>query len=385
MNFFEKTIDQKAQSRIKFRRYSKYFLITGLIFFVFLETIWAYYYSQELKQEANSVAQANAYYLLNREDRINKLESELAERKQENTKLQDILFVGDIMLDRGVERLMDKNSTFYPFEKISNLLQKIDFVVGNLEGPIVKNPPNFTDSSLKFAFRPSVTETLSSANFSLLSLANNHTCNMSNAGLKETREILTEADIGFMGGPIECDTDSLFEKDNLIFLAFNKTFYFNCSDDEIVEIVKNVKNTNPEKFLIVFIHWGEEYHPINSFFQQDLGHRMIDQGADLIIGAHPHVVQNIEEYKGKLIFYSLGNFVFDMYFSQKTQEGLAVGLEIYPKKIIYKLFPIESILSQPSLMEEGPANEFLEKLSARSSLELLEQIKKGEIEIEMLK
>ncbi|MEA3344602.1 MAG: CapA family protein [Patescibacteria group bacterium] len=385
MNFFEKNKDQNMQTKNKFSRYFKYFLITGLIFFIILETVWAYYYSQRLMQEDVFSAQANSYYLLDNKNRVKQLENELAKRNREDSKLQDILFVGDIMLDRGVERLMNKNSIFYPFEKISNFLQEIDFVVGNLEGPIVENPPNFPDSSLRFAFYPNVTEALSSANFSLLSLANNHTCNMSNAGLEETREILEKANIDFMGGPIECDEHSLFKKDDIIFLSFNKTFYFNCSDDEIVEIVKDVKMVNPEIFLIIFIHWGEEYHLVNSFFQQDFARKMIDQGADLIIGAHPHVVQNIEKYKGKLIFYSLGNFVFDMYFSEETQEGLAVGLEIYEKKITYKLFPIESHLSQPFLMKAEKANEFLEKLSLRSSMELLEQIQKGKIEIETTK
>jgi hypothetical protein len=83
--------------------------------------------------------------------------------QQETKKIKElegktILFVGDIMLDRGVEYLMQKNNNFYPFEKIIQFLRGIDIVVGNLEGPIVKNPPNFGSHSLKFAFSPEVTE-----------------------------------------------------------------------------------------------------------------------------------------------------------------------------------------------------------------------------------
>ena len=293
-----------------------------------------------------------------------------------------ILFVGDMMLDRGVEHLMNKNSFFYPFQKISSFLIEADFVVGNLEGPIVENPPNFSSASLKFAFSPKVIEGLVSSNFSLLSLSNNHTTNAGMAGLEETKDFLKNAGIDFVGEPLGCEKDFLFEKDNIIFLAFNKTFPFNCSGDEIAEIIEKTRTSNPENFIVVILHWGQEYKLKSSVFQQKSAHHIIDAGADLIIGSHPHVVQEIEEYNGKLIFYSLGNFIFDQYFSEEVEQGLAVGLEIYPEKFVYKLFPIKSDLSQPFLMEQEDSDEFLEELSLRSSPHLLNQIKNKTIEIE---
>lgn len=205
---------------------------------------------------------------------------------------------------------------------------------------------------------------------------------MGELGLEETKEFLAKANINFVGHPIRCDKDFLFEKNEIIFLAFNKTFPFNCSDREILEIVRKIKNSQPKKFLVVIFHWGEEYQLKSSIVQKNLAHQLIEAGANLIIGSHPHVVQEIEEYKGKLIFYSLGNFIFDLYFSKETQEGLAVGLEIYPEKVIYRLFPIQSHLSQPFLMEKEKANEFLGKLAKKSSPQLFDQIKNGIIEIE---
>lgn len=297
-------------------------------------------------------------------------------------KVKTVLFVGDIMLDRGVEYLMRKNSFFYPFEKVSQFLKGVDIVVGNLEGPIVKNPPNFSNKSLKFAFSPETIIGLSFANFNLLSLANNHTFDVGKDGFEETKEYLVKANINFVGHPIKCDQDFSFEKDDLVFLAFNKTFPINCSDDKIIQIVKETKNSSPEKFLVVIFHWGEEYQTKSSISQQKLAYRIIDAGADLIIGSHPHVVQEIEEYKGKLIFYSLGNFIFDQYFSKETQEGLVVGLEIYPEKLVYRLFPIKSHLSQPSLMNQEEKEKFLEKLSKKSSPSLFDKIKSGKIEME---
>ena len=164
---------------------------------------------------------------------------------------------------------------------------------------------------------------------------------------------------------------------NIIFLAFNKTYPLNCSDEEIAKTIEQVKSSNPQAFLIVSIHWGEEYQLKNSISQQRLAHKMIDAGADLIIGHHPHVVQNIEIYKERLIFYSLGNFIFDQYFSKQTQQGLAVGVEVHPKEFVFRLFPIQSKLSQPFLMEQAKAEKLLEELALRSSPQLLDEIKNG--------
>ena len=301
--------------------------------------------------------------------------------QQEDFKGRTVLFVGDIMLDRGVEYLMGKNSIFYPFEKISQFLRGADILFGNSEGSIVKYPPVFPRGSLRFAFSPETVNVFSFFNFNLLSLANNHTLDMGVDGLEETKGLLNQGNVSFIGHPVKCDGD-FFEKDNIIFLAFNKIFPSNCSDKQIIEIVKKTKQLNQKKLLIVVPHWGEEYQLNSSISQQELAYQMIDAGADLIIGSHSHVVQEIEEYKGKLIFYSLGNFIFDQYFSEETQEGLAVGLEIYSEKNIYRLFPIQSRLSQPFLMEQKETDGFLEKLAQRSSEKLFEEIKTGIITIE---
>ena len=290
---------------------------------------------------------------------------------------EKIAFIGDMMFDRGVERLMLRNSFTYPVDLIKGFLNKFDMVVGNLEGPINEEPGDFTDSSLKFSFDKRTLESLNAGNFSVLSLANNHTLNMGSEGIAETRSILTEAGINFTGDPIICDIADIYQKDGIAYFGINKTYSFNCSDKEVVNSIEEYKFYNPESFLIISIHWGNEYQKTNSPQQQKLGRAMIDAGADLIIGHHPHVVQNIELYNEKLIFYSLGNFIFDQYFSKETQQGLIIGLEIYPEEKIYSIYPVESILSQPQLMEE--VEEFLEELASNSSEELRESIKEGKI------
>jgi uncharacterized membrane protein (UPF0127 family) len=191
--------------------------------------------------------------------------------------------------------------------------------------------------------------------------------NMGNAGLEETKNLLTAANIDWVGESWECSR-KLSVHDNLVFLAFNKTFV-GCGDNEIIEIIQSIKSSAPDKFLVVNMHWGEEYKLKSNSLQQDLAHKIIDSGADLIVGTHPHVVQEIENYNGKLIFYSLGNFIFDQYFSKDTQEGLMVKLNIFPDKVVYNLIPIKSELSQPQVMEQEEAKIFLEKLGIDSIIE----------------
>ncbi|MBA7523598.1 hypothetical protein ES705_15725 [subsurface metagenome] len=302
-----------------------------------------------------------------------------------NEGVKTILLVGDIMLDRGVEDLIKQNSIYYPFQKNSNFLRGIDIVFGNLEGPVVNNPPEFPDDSLKFAFNSEIIKGASWCNFNLFSLANNHTLDMGKKGLEETKEWLKKYGINFIGSPLSGSSDNLnssFLRDNITFLAFNQIFPFMVKEEEIIKTTKAVKSLNPDNFLIVSLHWGEEYELINSPAQQSLAHKIIEVGADLIIGHHPHVVQNIEKYQGKLIFYSLGNFIFDQYFSLDTQQGLAVGLEIYPDRLVCRLFPLQINFSQPVLMEQNKASEFLIQLAKRSDDKLVDEIKDGIIKIE---
>jgi len=302
-------------------------------------------------------------------------------QKNQELKPQQILFVGDIMLDRNVEALMKKNGDNYPFEKIKDFLADQDLVVANLEGPIVKSPENFGEHALKFAFNAQTSSVLKGNHINLISLANNHILNMGQSGLKETKEYLMQSQINYFGDPLLCTQDFIYAKDNLLFLGYNKTFSSSCQDADILNGLKETKLKNPDKFIIVNMHWGSEYKTVNSKAQQDLAHQLIEAGADLIIGHHPHVVQNIELYKNKLIFYSLGNFIFDQYFSKNVQQGLAVGLEIYKDKQVYTIYPIQSVKSQPNLMSDEDKAKFLADLAARSSEELSRQINLGKIEL----
>ncbi len=292
-----------------------------------------------------------------------------------------ILFVGNIILDKSIKHMTQKNSVFYPFEKIKQFLKGIDLLVGNLEGVIVENPEKFDNHSLKYVLPPEIVKAFSHTNFNLFSLSNKHAFDMGETGLEQTKKFLTKANINFVGHPNECNKNSKFEKNEIIILSFKKTSFSNCSDKEIINHIKTVRALNIKKFIIVLLHWDEEYQSKNFLLQQKLAHQIIDSGADLIISFGIPIVQKIEEYKRKLIFYSLGNFIFGQHFSKETSQTLAIGLEIYSQEVIFRLFPIKNQLGQPFLMDRKEANLFLEKLAEKSSNSLSDKIKSGIIVI----
>jgi poly-gamma-glutamate synthesis protein (capsule biosynthesis protein) len=316
-------------------------------------------------------------------DSVENIPQTITEEEKEEYVPDKILFVGDMMFDRGVESIMKDFGSIYPVDMIKSFSLGFNYLVGNLEGPINEEPKEFTDESMKFSFSREVLEPLKVANFNVLSLANNHTLNMGESGLEETKTILTESGINFVGDPIECDANYVFQRDGITFYAVNTTFPMNCSDDEITNWIKATKFYNPESIFVVLMHWGQEYKNKSSKAEQDLAHKMIDAGADIVIGGHPHVTQEIEIYNNHLIFYSLGNFIFDQYFSKETQEGLAVGLEIYPDKNVFNLYPIKNKISQPRLMEGEERQVFLNSVANNSSEELKEAINQGKIEIKI--
>jgi poly-gamma-glutamate synthesis protein (capsule biosynthesis protein) len=118
---------------------------------------------------------------------------------------------------------------------------------------------------------------------------------------------------------------------------------------------------------IVNIHWGTEYQHQFGRLQSSIGKALIDAGADIVVGHHPHVVQGMESYKGRPIFYSLGNFIFDQMFSPDTQEGLALALSVDGGRVEAKLLPLSSERIQVKLMADDMRAAFLEKLAGWSA------------------
>ena len=297
---------------------------------------------------------------------------------------ETILFAGDMMLGRGIAELNKRNGIYYPFQKIGRLLRGVDVVFANLEGPVGEKPPEFGGDKLQLAFLPRVLEGVSWSKINLLSLANNHIMDRGAKGVQETRDWLDRYQIRHIGNPLyshQNEPNPCFSTEHFVFLAFNRVLPLTHREKEIIREIRVAKIDNPDKFIIVSVHWGEEYRLKSSSSQRKLARRMIAAGADIVVGHHPHVVQEIELIQGKPVFYSLGNFIFDQQSIPETQDGLMVGLAVEPDKATCYLFPIQHHLGQPMLMSKGGVDEFLSNLSKKSDKKLEEDIKRGIIEI----
>ena len=292
-----------------------------------------------------------------------------------------LVAVGDISYSRGVERIVKKqNDINYPFLKIRDYLKSADLVFGNLETPITQGP-EIPDFEMIFRSNPGTEQALKQAGFSIFSLANNHTPNFGEKGLKDTFNFLESAGIKYVGAgqnEQEAYQPVYVEKRGIkfAFLAYNDTnvvpAYYEASAnrlgtafmriDKMTEAVKEAKQK--ADFVIVSMHAGIEYagKPNNS--QINFAHAAIDAGANLVIGHHPHVVQTLEKYKGKYIFYSLGNFVFDQPQSEETKEGLAIKV-YFAKNGINKISLLPVVmknLAQPEMVNKNQADKILQRL-----------------------
>lgn len=292
-----------------------------------------------------------------------------------------MVFVGDVLLARNIEYLMRSNGNEYPFEGLNlTSLGANPAVIGNFEATVpiehVPTPIGMINFSVSKTFLPQ----LKKSGYTHMSLANNHSFDFSEAGLNNTREELNKHVTTF-GDP----NDELVSEVSYIELSGQKIALIGLNalpSNNNAELQNLFTQTSKESDIqIVFIHWGEEYALRHNDFQTEFATMLIDFGADLIVGHHPHVTQGVDLINGVLVFYSLGNYIFDQYFSKDVQEGLVLSLN-YNDGLSISLIPISSTLSQPKQMNSDKHGDFLDVLSRKSHPDLAEQIKTGHIKFD---
>jgi poly-gamma-glutamate synthesis protein (capsule biosynthesis protein) len=264
-----------------------------------------------------------------------------------------ITFAGDILLDRGIRRQIDRSGIETLFSGVSDILHGSTFSVGNLECPLsnINNPQN-----KKYTFRgePIWAKGLRKAGFTHLDVANNHTCDQGAIGFAETMECIKSEGIGPIGATCAgkdqvllasgSDTCALFAS-NLVRpepgeIVPDSVAPCRMGADDLSLIVRQYHSTHPKHFIIVLLHWGREHSESVNPEQRNVAHLLVDAGADIIVGHHPHVLQPIEIYNRKPIIYSLGNFVFDQAQPSATRSMLA-GLVIKKGRLTkVRIFPI---------------------------------------------
>lgn len=262
---------------------------------------------------------------------------------QENKKNDyvKLLAVGDVNCAHWITPILDASGTSYPYKNIKHLLSTGDLVIANLEAPFCEKgepyPKNFV-----FKVPARHADVLKDGNINLVSLANNHILDYGIPGLVTTIETLKKASIFFAGAGENINDaykPAFFRLKNMdiAFFSFSMTFpksfwatdstggtaypYFSIIKDSISAYRSRAD------FIIASFHWGKELTSIPKDYQRRMAHFVINSGADLIIGHHPHVLQGIEIYKEKYIFYSLGNFVFASY-SNKAIDSMILEADL---------------------------------------------------------
>lgn len=257
-----------------------------------------------------------------------------------------IMVGGDIMFDRGIRAIGERNGYDTLFDdSIKSLFKKADILAANLEGPITSYPSKTLvngkiTETLTFTFSPKIRTVLKDLGFTIVSLANNHMDNFGFLGFMETQDWLQDAGISWFGNPWNSTSTKMSREKvsdtkspiatvmtkNGITIAFVGYHSFQLGIDKVISEIKRV--SGPKVFTIVMPHWGEEYSAEPSERMKSQARAFVNAGADAVIGAHPHVVMSQEWIGDVPVYYSVGNLLFDQYFSPEVMKGNVVEMHI---------------------------------------------------------
>ncbi len=289
----------------------------------------------------------------------------------------DIAVVGDIMPGRGVTWRIRAGGGDYtcPFAAVAAELRWADLTVGNLEGVLSANiaQPGEVHTML-FVADDAFREGLLEAGFDAVSLANNHSRNFGTAGLSDTIGVLREVGIQPFGAGLDLEEarrPALFQVRGVTFafLGYDdvSSGYYGASENRAgtapadpAMVAADIAAAREQADVVIpYFHWGSEYTHQASSRQQELAHAAISAGAGVVLGNHPHWVQGLAGYQGRLIVYSLGNFVFDQDWSRKTSQGVIAHLIFRGSRLLNVRLRAIQIVDryQPILLPDAAAME----------------------------
>ena len=296
-----------------------------------------------------------------------------------------IAAVGDIMLGHRAEPYLSREGPGYPFVNVLPILQQAHLVIGNLESPISSRGTAVADKKFTLRVAPVAVAALKAAGIRVVTLANNHTMDFGPLALQDTLKILGEHNILYAGAGMNLEdarAPAFLKVGNrtLAFLSYSLTFpiefYASAGRPGTApgyrEFVKrDIQNVRPRADLVVVsFHWGAELMTTAKDYQRELGRRSIDWGADLVLGHHPHILQELELYRGRLIAYSLGNFVFGSE-SEKTNTSMILLCTFKGKSLVrIEAVPLDvnnyRVAYQPKVLAGTKAESVLGEINAAS-------------------
>ena len=278
-----------------------------------------------------------------------------------------VVMTGDILLDRGVRQAIERHGTDHLFSAdVDAMLRSAQVVIGNLECPATKiQAPVFK----RFIFRgePEWLATLRQHGFTHLNLANNHSIDQGREGLIDTKKNIIEAGMTPIGaGENMADAAKpvlLAEKPCRVWLlsslrlALENYAYLTdkpcVSQEPMEQLIKKIhglRQSDSTAVIIVSLHWGGE-HTLKPVPRQRMeAHQLINAGADVLVCHHTHTLQTIEDFQGKKIYYSIGNFIFDQYKPQNCSACM-VRLHITKDHLDVETIPINIRQCTPYILK----------------------------------
>ena len=244
-----------------------------------------------------------------------------------------IVFTGDVLLDRGVRKQIERKGIDHIFSAVKDSFLAADATVINLECPLTDV---YTPVMKKYIFKADEKWAASLKQYGVThaAMANNHTYDQGSTGLLNTVRALKDNDIIPMGfgftdeervKPVELEKNgikvALF---NSVFLRLENWIQTDgepgicmAKGNELAARISSYKQKHPDTKIIAVVHWGVEFMPYPSHQQQMDAMLLASAGTDVIVGHHPHIVQPVKKIQNCTVIYSLGNFVFD----QKREDG----------------------------------------------------------------
>lgn len=245
-----------------------------------------------------------------------------------------MLFTGDVMMSRLVRVEMEQRRTS-PWAGFSDLFHSVNFVGGNFEGAIgdpAKCPP---ENELCFAVPGSAAETMRQAGFGMVSAENNHAGDLGQAGRIETRETFRQSGLP----ALDFDSSPQFFRFGEMTVGFVAVTTVKAADGRVqqvpsVEVAQKLRLARQlANLVVVSIHWGNELQDWPTDAQQQQARWLVEHGADVIVGHHPHVVQAPACVEGRPVFFSLGNHVFDQKYAE-TKDGLIADCSDHAGRLV---------------------------------------------------
>lgn len=306
----------------------------------------------------------------------------ISQSKENNVSMA---ITGDVMFARNMGSALSLGTS--PFADVSNVTSNVDLLLINFENAATSSE-NATKPDIPLKCNPGFTVLARANNNTIAGLANNHVCDYGIQGMRDTINNLERVNITHLGaGNNEAEAHkgvtqqingrnitilNYMDSNNFAEYSYEVLPYANGSSPgysayDSQDAKNQISQANESgNFVMVFMHYGNEYSTSPNQDQIKISHELIDDGADVVIGSHPHVAQGIEMYKGKPIFYSLGDFIFDLE-AEGTLDNYFVEIDLSGNQGQCTVYPVHLSGYLPHPMDSETGNSFLNSLTPKAS------------------